>query len=193
MEPCLSPRRLLLGVRHEPKHDPRMSAAAKPDPQHPSVAESDPARVILDNRLIRLGYRISYLANFYTGPLYRRLEAEHGLTRPEFITMFCLAHCPGLTAQDISRMTGRPKNSLSRAVNRLLARGLLTRRPSPADPRHALLELAPDGRALFDALMPLFREREAAMLAPLDAADLAQLEALLEKLVHRTDGWAAPY
>jgi len=42
---------------------------------------------ILDRNPIRLAYRLSWLANFYSGPIYRRLEMERGLTRPEVIVM----------------------------------------------------------------------------------------------------------
>lgn len=151
---------------------------------------SDQARSVLDQTAIRIGYRVSYLANFFSGPIYRELEASEELSRPEFITLFCLLHCGSLTAQDISNMTGRPKNSLSRAVHRLVARGLITRIAAPKDPRQAQLDLSDQGRELLERIMPRFQEREAAMLSPLSAAEQREFDRLLGKLVHRSDGWA---
>jgi MarR family transcriptional regulator, temperature-dependent positive regulator of motility len=157
----------------------------------PATGAADPAGVILDETDIRIGYRVSYLANFYSGPIYRALEAEEDLTRPDVIVMFCLAHCGSLTAQDISNMTGRPKNSLSRAVHRLLARGFITRVAAARDPRQALLDLTELGFAAFRRILPRFRMREEAMLEPLTEAERREFDRLLGKLVHRSDGWAS--
>jgi DNA-binding MarR family transcriptional regulator len=148
------------------------------------------ARDILDRTEIRLAYRISWLANFYSGPIYRRLERRPGLTRPEVIVLFCLAHAPGMSAAEICAATGRPKNSISRAVNRLLGDGRIRRHAHPDDGRAVILDLTEAGRALYDRLLPDFRAREAAMLAPLTTAERADLDRLLGKLVHREDRWA---
>ncbi len=148
---------------------------------------------ILDDNMIRIAFRVSWLANFYSGPIYRDLERELGLTRPEFIVLFCLAHQPGVSAQDIRIMTGRPKNSISRAVNRLIKDERILRRPDPVNYRAALLDLTDDGRALVDTLITRFKDREAQMLAPLSGAERQAFDRLLSKLVHRRDDWAAVY
>jgi DNA-binding MarR family transcriptional regulator len=166
-----------------------MSAAKTSTAVRSELTAADPARVMLDETAIRIGYRVSYLANFYSGPIYRALEAEEGLTRPDVIVMVCLAHCGSLTAQDISNMTGRPKNSLSRAVHKLVARGLITRVAAPQDPRQAQLDLTIAGRAMLDAFMPRFVARQASMLSPLSSFEQQQFDHLLSKLVHRTDSW----
>lgn len=154
-----------------------------------AAADPDPARIILDETAIRIGYRVSYLANFFSGPIYRELEAVEDLTRPEFITLFCLAHCGGLTAQDISNMTGRPKNSLSRAVHRLVARGFISRVAAPKDPRQALLDLSAAGRETVERILPRFSRREDRMLSPLTPQERREFDRLLGKLVHREDDW----
>lgn len=157
------------------------------------AAEAAAALGILDAPTITPGYRLSWLANFFSGPIYRDLEAEPGITRPEFIVIFCLAHAPGVSAAAICRATGRPKNSVSRAIARLLAAGRVRRRADAADRRAGLLELTDEGRALYDALIPRFRERERAMLAPLSAEEQAEFDRLLGKLVHRDDDWATVF
>lgn len=165
----------------------------KSSKQHVAPAPAvgaEPARIILDQSAIRIGYRVSYLANFFSGPIYRELEAVEDLTRPDFIVMFCLAHCGSLTAQDISNMTGRPKNSLSRAVHRLVARGLISRVAAQKDPRQAQLDLLALGRETFERIMPLFTQRETDMLAPLTPDEKREFDRLLGKLVHRADDWA---
>lgn len=144
------------------------------------------------NRILD-AYRLSWLANFFTGPVYKRIEAEIGMTRPEFIVVFCVAHGPGLSAMDICRMTGRPKNSVSRAIKVLVAGGQIERAPSPTDQRAMRLSLTPAGKRVFEKAVPWFEVREREMFAPLTAGERATLSKLLEKLVLRGGRWAKPY
>ena len=116
-----------------------------------------------------------------------------GLNRPEIVVLFCIAHVPDMTSMDICRATGRPKNSISRAIIALADRRLIVRTPDPADQRAMRLGLTASGKRAFDKLIPAFEAREAEMFAPLSASERASLARLLEKLVLRTDGWAEPY
>jgi DNA-binding MarR family transcriptional regulator len=145
---------------------------------------------MLRDRTIPFAYRISFLANFFTGSVYGQVKARHGVVRSEFVVVYCLRLAGELSAQQICEITGRPKNSVSRAVNAMLDRGYIARDPDPTDARRGLLKLTRRGRELFDAAIPLFREREAAMLAPLTARESETLDRLLAKLVLRDDAWA---
>lgn len=145
---------------------------------------------ILRDRTIPFAYRISFLANFYTGSVYRQVLARHAVARSEFVLLFCLHRLGELSAQQVCDITGRPKNSVSRAVNAMLERGHVARDTDPADARRGLLKLTRRGRDLVDAALPLFRDREAAMLAPLGARERETLDRLLAKLVLRDDPWA---
>jgi MarR family transcriptional regulator, temperature-dependent positive regulator of motility len=147
-------------------------------------------RHILETSPIPFAYRISYLANFFTGSVYRQVQSQHGVARSEFVLVFCLRLLGELSAQQVCEITGRPKNSVSRAVNAMLERGYVARDTDPADARRGLLKLTRRGRELFDAAIPLFHEREAAMLAPLNARERETLDRLLAKLVLRDDPWA---
>jgi len=167
-----------------PRRPPRRGAHA------PAAA---PPLAILDGGVARIAYRVSWLANFYSGPIYRRLEMERGLTRPEFVVLHCASHCPQVTARDIGLMTGLPKNSISRAVQRLLRDGRITRGTDAADSRALPLAVAAKGRALYDEMIEPFVAREDAMLAPLSRAERAEFDRLLGKLTARSDDWAKIY
>ncbi len=165
--------------------------ATKNDSARKRAARSPLA--ILDDNVTRISYRLSWLANFYSGPLYRRLEMERGLTRPEFVVLHCVVHCPQVTARDIGLMTGLPKNSISRGVSRLLQDERIVRATDATDSRVLPLALTAKGRALYDELIALFVEREKQMLRPLSRGERAQLDRLLRKLTARTDDWAKIY
>ncbi|MCR6475961.1 MarR family transcriptional regulator [Variovorax sp. ZS18.2.2] len=136
--------------------------------------------------------QISYLASFYTNSVYRQVMEKHEISRSDFVVVFCLNKAGEMTAQDICAFTGRPKNSVSRAVNTMLERGYIARRNDPNDARRAVLSITRRGSELYEAALPLFEARQEAMLAPLTAKECATLARLLEKLVLREDAWAVP-
>ena len=137
---------------------------------------------IFDTAEFRDAYRISYLANAIVVPGYEGIRREFGIIRAEYLLLLCLAHAPALTAQDVSRMTRRPRNAISRAVHRMLAEGYLDRAPDPSDGRQARLALTPRGRALHEKIAARLVDRQEEVLAPLDAEERRQLDRLLQKL-----------
>jgi DNA-binding MarR family transcriptional regulator len=137
-------------------------------------------------------WRISFLANFFTGPIYAQIMDRFGLSRPGFVILFSLSQQDGLVARDICLVTGLPKNSISRAVTELEAKGLIARDTDAADRRAKPLNLRPEGRALLDEVVPLFRARQTAMLAALDPEEAAEFDRLMTKVVFAMPEWVAP-
>ncbi|MEM1314782.1 MAG: MarR family winged helix-turn-helix transcriptional regulator [Pseudomonadota bacterium] len=126
-------------------------------------------------------YMISYLANAMVIPFYDRLKREHGLSRGEYLLLLGLSHFPELTAQDVARMSRRPRNTISRAVHRMVAEGCIARAPDPGDGRQARLTITPKGRALFETVAGLIGEGQERALGGLDSEERARLRALLRK------------
>jgi len=168
------------------------------DPQRSWQPESDVVhRLLLDailkNNPIPAAYRINYVANFYVGPLIANMERTFGLTRPEWIVLFCLTRQPRLNAQQISIVTGRAKTSIAGAVKLLQKKKLITRRTDIADTRRRVLHLTDAGRALYKSILAGFVAREADMLANLDADERRLLIRLFDKLIANSESWAKPY
>jgi DNA-binding MarR family transcriptional regulator len=147
-------------------------------------------QTMLSSGSVTIGFRLSYLANFYTEPVYKEIARLHGLARSEFVVLLCLRQLGTLTAQDICEVTGRPKNSISQAVSKLDKGAQIVRRTDDDDARRSYLELTEAGRALCDEIVPLFLVREVEMLSVLNEKQRAQLEKLLELLTQRRDDWA---
>lgn len=127
-------------------------------------------------------YRISYLANAIVVPTYDDIKRDFGIIRAEYLLLLCLAHIPVLTAQDVARMTRRPRNSISRSVHRMLNEGYLDRVPDPEDGRQARLSITPEGRALHEKITAYIVRREAEILDILDDDERDQLRSTLQKL-----------
>ena len=138
-------------------------------------------------------WKLSFLANVFTGPLYRLTEARFGLSRPDFVILLCLGEEPGLMARDVGRLTGLPKNSISRAVGGLERRGLIERARDEGDRRGLRLHATPQGtRPRPEAALPLLEAREAAMTAALTPQERESFDALLAKLVAAVPRWVEP-
>lgn len=127
--------------------------------------------------------RFNYLALRYNQPLYSWVEQEFGLSRVEFVVIYSLALMDGVTASEIASSTAFPKNTLSRAVNRLSKLGYIARSTQAMDRRMQYLSLTPFGQAIYDAALPRFVAFEQEMLAPLSLVEQETLNALMAKVM----------
>lgn len=148
-------------------------------------------KMLTDTELSSI-WRVSFLANFFTGPIYAELLERFHLSRPGFVILYSLSQKDGLVARDICLVTGLPKNSISRSVTDLEAKGLLARETDTEDKRAKPLSITPKGRALLEDVVPLFARRQAAMLSALDKDEIAEFDRLVRKVVFGMPSWVAP-
>ena len=144
---------------------------------------------ILDATAIPVGYRISFLTNFWREPLLRKMERETGLIRPELTVLICLNFREDLYARDICEITEQPSNTVSRAVTSLVEKGFITRTRDTIDTRRQVLNITDTGRDVHDALMEGFAKAEAKMLETLTGDEQKQLTVLLDKLARDVGRW----
>ena len=145
-----------------------------------------------DDFLGRVEFREAALLSFVTSaiivPAYDRVKRDFGISRAEYMLLLCLSHYPVLTAQDVSRLTGRPRNSISRAVHRMLAEGYIDRVPAPNDARQARLTITSRGRSLHTKVVEVMTAREAEVLQVLSDADRRALERILTSVSRHAAG-----
>lgn len=135
-------------------------------------------------------WRISHLANYYNFPMYREFERVLGLSRAEVVVLFCLCYGDAKFAQDIVTGSGLPKNNISRAVRRLVAKRLISRRKTAGDRRR--LELTPTrkGRDLLETCMRYAEARLDKAVSVLTKQERKTLNALTLKLCEAVPDWA---
>lgn len=146
------------------------------------AASGDLHAMLLSHAPALTAYRLTFVAESFLARLNGRMEAERGIAGAQFAVMFCLSVRDGTTAQEIADATQRPKNSLSRAVRALEAKGLIERRQDPDDQRRQPMGLSPEGRRLFRRLEALAADQESAMLAPLTSEERKTLAGLLMRM-----------
>jgi DNA-binding MarR family transcriptional regulator len=102
----------------------------------------------------------------------------------EYDVLYTLSKCAApIRISELNRHVLLSQPALSRLVDRLAERGLVGRRPDPADGRSVLLSLTGAGRAVQRQVgRKHARSVARAMTAGLDPAELRQLEAVCLKL-----------
>ncbi|TDT29065.1 MarR family winged helix-turn-helix transcriptional regulator [Naumannella halotolerans] len=125
--------------------------------------------------------RLHRIANHLTVELVA-LYAEYGLTEGEFDVLATLRRegVPyAMAAGELARNTVVTTGGMSKRLDRLESRGLITRRVSEADQRGRTVSLTDAGRELIDETFTAHMENERLLLGSLSADEVEQLTALL--------------
>lgn len=114
---------------------------------------------------------------------FNRFQAA-GLSATQFMTLNLLpATPPGMTLTELARRMNLGPATLTRTVDTLEQRALLTRTRSEADRRQILLAVTPKGRALQNAASTEFHAHIAALFHELSGQQRSGLVDGLEALV----------
>jgi len=132
-----------------------------------------------------LPYELSVAANRVSRLFARRYAEAFGLSIPEWRCMAVIGQYDLVSATAIVERTAMDKVKVSRAVASLLGKGLVRRSPHPGDRRLALLAFTGKGRRIYEQIVPLARQTEAALMTALTAEERAALSAMLGRLAAR--------
>lgn len=114
-------------------------------------------------------------------------EATAGLdlTPGQFGMIALIRANPRLSQVDLAAAIDLDKSTVAPAVDKLVRRKLVARKPSDADRRFNTLTLTAIGEAFYQDALARIRAHEETIAAPLTAEERRTLIALLEK-IHRT-------
>ena len=160
---------------NDPSPSPNASSPAAPQEQ----AVHEHAVLELEHFL---PYRLSILSNRISQTISGLYGQRFGLAVTEWRIMAVLGRYPELSAGEVAERTAMDKVAVSRALARLLERGLVQRDTHGDDRRRSVLELSPVGYTVYDAVAPMALECERRLLAGLDENERAQLDTLIAKL-----------
>ena len=129
-----------------------------------------------------LPYRLSVLAQVVSEALHDLYAGPFGLAVTEWRVMAALGRFAPLTASEVGQRIVMDKVAVSRAVARLLKRGLVERTADRADRRRAPLKLSARGRGVHARIVPLALEYEARLYTALNEQERRQFDALSDRL-----------
>jgi DNA-binding MarR family transcriptional regulator len=115
---------------------------------------------------------------------------ETTLTQAEYDVLLTVTRGEGMTARlrDVTANMLISQPSVSRLVDRMATRGLVTKCPDPDDGRGALVRATADGAAAFRKIASAHGRSIAERMSVLDDGELAQLRDLAAKLRNASDG-----
>ncbi len=140
----------------------------RPDPAPPSP-QLDPVDGLAQLAFVVMG-------------LLERRAAEHDLSIPATRLLGVLRDREP-TMNELARLLGLDKSSVTGLVERAERRSLVERAPSPADRRAVLVRLTGEGRTLVSAAAGRFAADVTALLGQLPARDRAALSRLVSRLL----------
>ncbi len=129
----------------------------------------------------RLAYRFSILSAQSTrclGDLYRKL----GLTVGGWRTLSLIGRYEPIYPSTIAERTSVDADKVTRAVDRLVSKGLVARKVDAEDRRRIVLTLTARGRRVHTEIDQVRRQIEEKFLSVLSPDELARFKATLDKL-----------
>ena len=114
---------------------------------------------------------------------FHAIAREHGLRVPEWRVLACLHDRDGQMVTRLAALALMEQSAMTRVVERMEERGLVTRQSDARDRRRVRVFLAPAGRALLVPLLKRAREQEAQVLACLPPPQRQALKPMLASLL----------
>ncbi|PQZ93682.1 MarR family transcriptional regulator [Arthrobacter sp. MYb227] len=111
--------------------------------------------------------------------------AEHGLDTSSFDVLATLLRNGTpyrLTPAELARESMISTSAVAQRLNKMEARGLVTRESNPNDGRGTLVSLSRVGKELIEKALPDHLETERAILSPLSSEEQATLALLLSRI-----------
>jgi DNA-binding MarR family transcriptional regulator len=150
-------------------------------PGHARRAESDDTPNVVDLERYVPAF-LTWIANKLSRGASQHYLSVFDVGIETWRCLVLLAIEGSISAQNVSRIIGMDKGSVSRCFKSMQARGLITLRLDADDGRLRIATLTKKGRALHDQIMGIALERERAFLAVLSDAERETLIGLLKRL-----------
>ncbi|HWL78478.1 MarR family winged helix-turn-helix transcriptional regulator [Microbacterium sp.] len=141
-----------------------------------------------DRRLAIDAWESLFRAQHEIFELISRDFDEGQLSQAEYDVLLTVTRGEDQTARlrDVTANMLISQPSVSRLVDRMVTRGLITKCPDPDDGRGALVKATPEGASLFRKLAHVHGRQIAERMSVLSDDELAQLRELTSKLRNRT-------
>jgi DNA-binding MarR family transcriptional regulator len=109
--------------------------------------------------------------------------AEHGLTMRSFAVLATVSERRARTQLEIAQIVGLDKSTLVSTIDELERRGLVERRPDPADRRARVVESTTAGQDLAAKATATVGQTESKILAFFEPADTARIQSAVVSLL----------
>ena len=119
--------------------------------------------------------------------IFMQEAGESGVTPVQFAVLQALAAQAGMDQRTLAGVVSFDTSTIGGVIDRLEARGLLTRSHSDGDRRVRLLHLTPEGETLLAELTPSMLRTQKRLLEPLPAAERKEFMRMLQAVIAHHD------
>lgn len=138
-----------------------------------------------------LGYWLRFVSNQASARFAQSLAAR-GVTVADWVALRELYDHPSLAPSELAEKLGMTRGAISKLVDRLSKKSLLTQKSGKDDRRYRELALTATGRALVPKLATLADENDALFFSHLKSAERAAIERAMRDIVRRHGLQAVP-
>ncbi|MBL0937894.1 MAG: winged helix-turn-helix transcriptional regulator [Gemmatimonadaceae bacterium] len=138
-----------------------------------------------------LGYWLRAVSNHVSHAFKMRLET-HGVTVAEWVVLRALFDRDGVNPSELAATLGLTRGAISKLVDRLVVKELVSVRSDPRDGRAQLIALRAPARRLVPKLAALADENDEEAFGHLDHEQRVAMLALLKEIVERLGIGEAP-
>ncbi|MDX2205110.1 MAG: MarR family transcriptional regulator [Hyphomicrobiaceae bacterium] len=138
-----------------------------------------------------LPYRLAVLAGEVSRALSQIYTREFGLSIPEWRIVANLGRFGPLNAGDLAQRSSLDKPKVTRALQKLEARGLVVRSVEARDRRQVRLSLSRRGRSMLGQIAGLALDWEKELVSVLSHGDREHLARIMAALSARTEALSA--
>ncbi|WAH37238.1 MarR family winged helix-turn-helix transcriptional regulator [Alicyclobacillus dauci] len=118
--------------------------------------------------------RVSYLTNL-------RFRS-HDITAEQWILLLCLKERGSITQTELAEASGKDKTTVTRLLDNLERKGMVTKCADEADRRARLIDVTPKGRRTAEELVDVEKQVLDIAMSGLAPDEVAQLRALLVRI-----------
>lgn len=137
-----------------------------------------------------LTFRLTRLANSLRTNLTKPYLESFGLSLPEWRLLALVARFAPMRFSEVTARSGMDKGQVSRTLRAMAERGLTKTkaikergsRSTEALAAPVMVSITPKGAALYKAVLPVARKRQAELLLTLSQAERVQLYSIIDKL-----------
>lgn len=130
-----------------------------------------------------LGYQLRRVSNQVSGTFAQDLQAL-GHSVAEWVALRLIAEHGRMTSGQVADQADMTRGAMSKVMDKLVAKHLVSRTPHEQDARIQWLALTPAGVALLPDLAALADRNDTRFFSCLSAREQANLRSLLLKLAH---------
>lgn len=138
-----------------------------------------------------LGYWLRAVSNHVSHAFKIKVE-RHGVTVAEWVVLRALFDADGIKPSELATTLGLTRGAISKLVDRLVTKDLVSVRPDERDARAQLVTLEAAGRRMVPKLAALADENDAEAFGHLEPEQRAALLATLRSLVEHLGLRGAP-